>query len=101
MYPLGQHLDGQATARQSAQRGRVPHPLVVAASGIEPDHEVDAPHARRERLEIRREIEAAGLLASLDHADATRMRDALRLQRPDAGKRREDGVAVVRAAAPV
>ena len=101
MHALGQHLDGQLAAYEPAQRGRVPHPLVIAAAGIEPDHEIDSPQARRERLEIRREIVAAGLLASLDHAGATRMRDALRLQRADGGEGSEYRVAVVRAAAPV
>ena len=43
-------------AGEPAQRRRRPQALVVAAAGIEPDDEVDAAHARRERLEIRGQV---------------------------------------------
>ena len=77
MHALRQHFDAQRSACQSAQRGRCPHALVIAAARIEPDDEVDAAHARRERIEIRGQIVAAAFLASLDQANAARMRDAL------------------------
>ena len=67
----------ERAAGEAAQRRRRPQPFVVAAAGIEPDDEVDAPHPRREQLEIRRQVVAAALLAGLDHADAARVRDAL------------------------
>ncbi len=70
----------ERAAGETAQRRRRPQPLVVAAARIEPDDEVDASHPRREQLEIRRQVVAAALLARFDHADAARVRDALRLQ---------------------
>ena len=42
-----------------------------------------APMPRREQLEVRRQVVAAGFLAGLDHADAARVRQPLRLQRAD------------------
>ncbi len=99
--PFGQHVHRERSAGEAAQRRRRPQPFVVAAARIEPDDEVDAPHARREQLEIRRQVVASALLARLDHADAARVRHAVRLQATDRGKRGKHRVAIVGAAAPV
>ena len=101
MHALGQDLDAERSAGEAAQRRRRPEPLVVAAAGIEADHEVHGAHPRREQFEIGRQVVAAALLAGFDHADAARVRDALRLQRADGGQRCEQGVTVIGAAAPV
>ena len=88
-------------AGETAQRRRRPQAFVVAAAGIEADDEIDVAHARRQRLEVGRQVVAAAFLAGFDHADAARVRDALRLQRADRGQRGEHRVAVVGAAAAV
>jgi hypothetical protein len=95
MHALGQHLDLELAGGEPAQRRRHPQALVIAASRIEPDHEVHVPEARRERIEIRWKIVAAALLAGFDDADAPRVRDPLRSQRPERGERREHRVTVV------
>ncbi len=101
VHALGQHFDRQRAARQSPQRRRGPKAFVIAASGIESHDEVDATQPRREQFEIGGKIVAAALLAGFDHARATRVCDALRLQRTDGGKRREHRVAIVRATSAV
>src|SRR5438874_2087190 len=101
MYALGQHLDRQCACRNAAQRRGRPQAPVVAAAGVESDDEIDPPESRREMVEISRQIIAARLLAGFDHSGATRMRNALRLQRADGGERSKDGVSVVGAAASV
>ena len=101
VHALGQHFHCQAAAGQAAQRGRRPQPLVVAATGVQTDYEIDLSHSRCERVEIRWKVVAAAFFASLDHADAARVRDPLHLQRADGGQRREYGIAVIGAAATV
>ncbi len=63
------------SADQPAQRGRQPELFVVAASGVERDAQAGLPDARREMLDVVRQIEAAAFLACLDDHDASRMLD--------------------------
>ena len=74
MHALGQHLNRQRAGREATQRRRRPQALVVAAAGIEADHEIDAPDPRRQRVEIGGQIVAAALLAGLDDPDAAGVR---------------------------
>ena len=101
MHALGQHLDGQRAGGHAAQRRRDPQPLVVAGARVEPDDEIDAAQPRLQRVDVRRQVVAAALLAGLDQAHAARVRLAGGLQRRDRRQRREHRVAVVGAAATV
>ena len=74
MHALGQHFDGQRAGGDPAQRRRRPQALVVAAAGIEADDEIDAAQARRQMLEIGRQVVAARFLAGFDHPRAARVR---------------------------
>ena len=101
MDAFGEHVDGERSTGKTAERRRRPQPLVVAAAGIEADDEIHRAHARRKQLEVGRKIVAAAFLAGFDHADATRMRYTLRLQRADGGERGEHRIPVVGAAAAI
>src|SRR5207302_11294062 len=101
MHALGQHLDGEHAVHQAAQRGRGPQLLVVAAAGVEADDQRRRADARRERIEIRRQVVAAALLATLDQQYAAPVRPLLLLQRAERGKRAEHRVAVVSTTAAV
>ena len=82
MHPLGEHIDLQRTDDVSPQRSGEPEPLVVAGLGIEAHHETGAADVGRERLDVRRQIHAAALLARLDQHHTARVRHLLRLQAP-------------------
>ncbi len=101
MHALGEHVDLERAHDVSAQRGGEPQPLVVAGLGIQTDHEARAPDVGGERLDVRRQIDAAALLARLDQEHAARMRNFLRLEGGDGRERGENRVAVVRRTAAV
>src|SRR5580698_5170203 len=95
MHALGEHIDRQRTDDVSAQRAGEPEPLVVAGLRVETHHETWSSDIGGERLDVRRQVDAAALLARLDEHDAARVRDIVRLQRRDGRERGEDGIAVV------
>ena len=51
--------------------------LVIAATGIETDHQIDITDARLQRFEICRQIVAATFFAGFDKPNDARMFDAL------------------------
>ncbi len=101
MYALAQHIDTQGAADQTAKRGGAPQLLVIAAAGVEADDQVGVADARGQRVDVEGQVGAAALLARLDEDSEIRMGDALLAQRHNGGQCREDGVAVVGAAAAV
>ena len=101
MHAFGEAFDDEVAHEVAAQRRRAPELLVVAAFGVEADDEARRADAVREHLDVVGQVVAPALLAGLDQHDAARVRDLLRLQQPDRRQRREHGVAVVGAAAPV
>ena len=98
---LGQHLDAEGAARESAERRGAPEPVVVPAPRIEADDEARGADTGAERLDVVGEIVAPALLARLDDHHAARVRNLLLVERPEGGERGIDRVAVVRAAAAV
>ncbi len=98
MNSLGQYLDGERADDVSSQRRRDPQPLVVARLGVEAHHQARRPDPRRKRLDVRRQILTAALLARLDQDHTARVRNLLRLEGGDCRQGGEHGVAVVRAA---
>ena len=98
---FAQHLDLERPAREAAQRGRAPQPLVVSATGVETHHEARGANARAQRLDVVGQVVAPALLARLDDHHAARVRDPLLVQRTERGERGVDRVTVVRASAPV
>ena len=101
MHAFGQHIHSERAVDEAAQRRGDPHLIVISRAGIERDDELHVAHARRECLEIKRQIDTAALFARLDHAHAMRARDTLFIQRHDGRERSEYRVAVVGAAAAV
>src|SRR5690606_15334676 len=101
MHAFTQHLDGERADEVAAQRGRAPELLVIAALGVQADHQARGTDALFERLDVVRQVEAAALFAALDEHDTTRVRNALLTQCPDGGERAEHRVPVVGAAAAV
>ena len=95
MYPFTQHLDAQGAARQSPERGRTPHLLVVTTARVEADDQFRLPDARRQCLHIGGQIEAPALLAGLDEDHTAGVRHANMMQRRDGAQGREHRVAVV------
>src|SRR5271166_991732 len=101
MHALGEHLDLEFAADQSAQRSRQPELFVVAAARVQRDTQARLPDTGSEVLYIMREIEAAAFFARLDDDDASRVRYRVRLQRADRAEAREHRVAIVGAAAAI
>ena len=101
MDAFGEHPHRQRAGEDSAQRRGEPQLLVVAAFRVQADHEVRGADFFRQRLHVRRQVVAAALFAAFDQQRAARMRQPLGLQRGNRRKRRETGVAVVRAASTV
>ena len=77
MHALVEHPHGQRARCHAAQRCRQPELIVIAAAGIEADHQRRAADARRQMIDVIGQIVAAGFLARLDQDDAARMRHAL------------------------
>jgi hypothetical protein len=98
MDPFGQHLDAEHAVDEPPQRRRAPELVVVAAARVQPDDQVGRADARRERLEVGREVVAAALLAAFDEDRHARVRPLLLLQRAQRRQGAEHRVAVVRAA---
>src|SRR5258707_1938225 len=101
MHPFGQHLDTQAAHDVSAQRCRHPQPIVVRAFRVQAHDQTRLADARRQRLYMKRQIEAAALLAALDEHYTTRVSDALRLQRRNRGERGKHRVPIIRPTPPI
>src|SRR5215471_17864388 len=101
MYALRQHSDLERPRRDSAQRGGHPELIVIAASGIETDHQRRAADPLGEVIDVIGQVIAAGFLARLDQNDATRMRYSLLLQRQQGTERPEHRVPVIGTAAAV
>ena len=75
---FGEHFHGQLAGCEPAQRRRHPQPLVIAATRVEADDEIDVAEARLQRVEVRRQVVASAFLACFDQSDAARVRHALR-----------------------
>ena len=101
MHAFLQHLDREIAAGQTAQRCGAPQLLVVAAAGVQADHQRRLADAIGKVVDVGRQVVAAGFLAGLDQHHAARMRHALLLQCLDGGQRAEDRIAVVGAAATI
>ena len=101
MHAFGQYVDAQRAGQVAAQRRRAPQLLVVAAFGIEADHQVGRADAVSQQVDVIGQVEAAAFFATFDQHDAMRVRDALFLQRTDGRQRAERRVAIVGAAATV
>src|SRR5215469_11405634 len=101
MYPLLQHAHGERAREHAAQRGGEPELLVVAAAAVEADDERGAADARRQMIDVVRQVVAARFLAGLDEDDAARMRHALVVQGGDGRERAEHRIAVIGTAAAV
>src|SRR5438105_132214 len=70
VHALAQYGDAERAVHESAQRGRGPQLIVIAAPRIQRDHELHVAQARRERIQIGRQIVAAAFLAGLDDSHA-------------------------------
>src|SRR5215472_7592631 len=101
MNTLVEHLDRKCARGDAAQRGGHPELIVIAASGIETDHERWGADPLGEVIDIRRQVIAAGFLAGLDQNGATRMRHPLFFQRQQRAQRPEHRVSVIGPAAAV
>jgi hypothetical protein len=66
-----------------------PQLLVVPATRVEAHDQARRADARRQVIDVGRQVEAAALFAGLDQHDAARVRDLLRYQRLDRRQRRE------------
>ena len=75
--------------------------IVIAASGIETDHQRRAADPLREVIDVVGQVVAAGFLAGLDQNNAPRMRHSLLLQRHQRAQCAEHCIPVIGPAAPV
>ena len=67
VHALGQHFDREDAVHQAAQRGRAPELLVVAAAGVEADHQVRSSESSlTSASRYAGRSSAAALLAALD-----------------------------------
>ena len=76
MHALGQHVDRQRANQVAAQRSRAPELVVIAAFGIEANHEARRANAICKGLDVVRQVVAAAFLAGLDQYEAAGMRNA-------------------------
>ena len=98
---LAQHVDTQRADQVAAQRSGAPELLVVAALGVEADHERRPAEPVAKRVDVVGEVRAAAFLARLDQHHAAGVRHALLAQGANGGQRGKEGIAIVRAAAAV
>ena len=98
MHALVQHGHLQRAGRDAAQRRGEPHPVPVAAAGIEADHQRRIADPVEQVVDIEGQVVAAGFLAALDHDDAAGARDALLLESQERREAGIDRIAVVGAA---
>ena len=95
MHTLGEHPHPQRADEVAAQRSGAPHLLVVATLGVEAHDERWFTEGVTECGEMRRQIDAAALLARLDQQYTARQAHLLLLERGDRGERAEDGVTII------
>jgi hypothetical protein len=98
VHALCQHLHLEREIHEPSQRRRDPQPLVVAAPRVQGDHERRLAELVAQRLEVRRQVRAARLLACLDEHHATAVAATGGTDRFQGGDGGERGVAVVGAA---
>ncbi len=101
VHALGQHPHRERTGHEAAQGGGQPHPLVVAAAGIQADHERGVAESLSQGVDIERQVGAARLLAGLDQDHRAGVRHAGVAQSQQGGDRPKHGVTVIGAAAAI
>src|SRR5258705_3006034 len=99
MHALTENLDREIADDGTAQRRRHPELFIVAAAAVEADHEARRPDFLRQQVDVGGQVERSALLAAFDDDHDARMWRVLRLYRANGGDGREDGVAVISAAA--
>ena len=77
MDPFLEHPHGQGSRGQTAQRRGQPQLIVIAAAGIETDHQRWVAEPLGKVVHIVRQVVAARLLAGFDQDDATGVPDRL------------------------
>jgi hypothetical protein len=70
MHAFGQHAHGEHAHRDAAQRCRQPELVVVAASGIEADHQRRLAEPVGEMVDVGRQVVGTGFLAGFDQHHA-------------------------------
>ena len=81
VHAFGEHLDVQIADDRAAQRRRHPELVVVAAAGVEADHQARRADAVGQQIDVGGEIDRAALLAAFDEHDDARVGKTLLLQR--------------------
>src|SRR5438105_14419133 len=101
MHAFGENFNCEHAIDQPAERRGSPELVVVAAAGVETHDERRRADAWRERLEVRRQVVAAALLAAFDKDDAAPLRPLVLVELAQRGERAEHRVAIIRAAAAI
>src|SRR6185436_4309588 len=70
VHARGEDVHSEGAAGDAAEGGGAPELVGVAAAGVEAHDEARLADPRRQRLDVRRQIDAAALLAGLDQEDA-------------------------------
>ena len=101
MDALGQHFYLQHATGHATQTGGEPELVVIACAAVQAHDQAHIAQARTQRVHVGQQIVRTRFFASLNQAHDARMRHALRFEALDGSNAGVNGVAVVRAAAPV